>query len=282
MMYKRLSYIFLVYLAGLCGCVSLTEKAGQVLDRSAFAEKNLALWRAENKKDTQAIEVRELQNKAGGRSIVISLAQFPALKIRGSAPDSDGAFFLTSLNYLGGSVSGWNEFTLDLSGGGIFLPAENQAAFSIPQAPEGVQISSGKIRRYDTRITGNDALTSLRNRRERILVLGEWMRGREGAPAGADRDDFEDYWKPVLLPELVSKKKRPPEWQKDNEWVKAEDINWNKTYTEQVFPEQLWAVRNSGTLLRDWEEAFEWIYFEYEWERITGLLSRKTDLQRIK
>jgi hypothetical protein len=109
------------------------------------------------------------------------------------------------------------------------------------------------------------------------------MHGREDAPAGLDRKGFENYWKPVLLPELVSKKKRPPEWQAENvQWIKAEDVNWNSAYTEQVFPEHLRAVRNSGTLLRDWEEAFEWIYLEYEWERISALLSPEINMQRIK
>jgi hypothetical protein len=109
------------------------------------------------------------------------------------------------------------------------------------------------------------------------------MYGRDNAPGVLDRKAFEDYWKPALLPEMVSKKKRPPEWETENvQWVKAEDVKWNSSYTEGVFPEHLWAVRNSGTLLRDWEEAFEWIYMEYEWERISALLSRQTNMQRIK
>ncbi|MDR2133619.1 MAG: hypothetical protein LBP27_00830 [Treponema sp.] len=279
--------ILLAGLFCLCfgGCLSLTESAGRALDGSAFAEKRLALYSAEKGRGAPAgIEVLELRNRAGERSLVISLKDFPAVKIRGTAPAPDGSFYLVSLHYLGGSVSGWNEFTLDLSGFGKFSPVEGGAVLSIPEKPEPVRISEGKIRRFDSRITGGEALSGLGNRRERILSLCEWMRGRPDAPAGAGRGGFEKFWKPVLLPELVSAKKRPAEWP-DAEtaaWVWAEDLRWNTAYTDRVFPEALRAVRNSGTLLRDWEEAFEWIYFEYEWESVVKTLSGEIFMQRKK
>ncbi|MDR1587451.1 MAG: hypothetical protein LBS57_08355 [Treponema sp.] len=276
--------LFILLCAVFCsGCVSLTEMTGRALDGSAFAEKKLALYSAEKGKGAAAdMEVFEVRNKAGERSLVISLKDFPPVKIRGTAPAPDGGFYLVSLHYLGGGVSGWNEFTLDISGFGKFSPDERGAVFSMPEKPEPVQISAGKIRRFDSRITGAEALAGLRNRRERILSLCEWMHSRPGAPSGAGRDGFEKFWKPILLPEMVSKKKRPAEWQGAETWVWAEDIRWNAAYTEKVFPEALRPVRDSGTLLRDWEEAFEWIYFEYEWESVVKTLSGEILMQRKK
>jgi hypothetical protein len=149
--------------------------------------------------------------------------------------------------------------------------------------PEPVQISSGKIRRSESRITGSEALTSLRNRHERILALTEWMRGREGTPAFFNHQAFENYWRPILLPETVSKNQRPPEYNTKNaRWARAEDLRWNVVYTESLFPEELWILRNSGALLRDWEEALEWIYGEYSWKKIEGYLSGEISLKRIK
>jgi hypothetical protein len=180
---------------------------------------------------------------------------------------------------------------MELSGAGTFLADETGAVFSLEPELERVQISHGKIRRYDTRITGNDALTSLRNRAERIAALAEWMAGQEGAedetvrPAARslDRKAFEKYWKPALFPEICAKKQRPPGWQSDGDaWIKAEGIRWNQSYTGRLFPEALRPIRDSGTLLRDWEEAFEWIYLQYEWETLIGLLSRQTALKRVK
>jgi hypothetical protein len=101
-------------------CSSLVEKTGQVLDGSAFAEKQTVVYRAARNADG-AMEVRETRNKAGESSLVITLRQFPAMKIRGTVPDSKGEFQLTALDYRGGNVHGWNEYRLDLAGSGMLV-----------------------------------------------------------------------------------------------------------------------------------------------------------------
>jgi hypothetical protein len=263
-------------------CVSLVEKTGRALDGSAFAEKQTAVYRAEQN-GGESMEIRTMRNKAGESLVIITLEQFPAMKIRGSAPDEKGEFQLTARDYLGGSVHGWNEYRLDLAGSGNLVLGEKTAVLSVPGEVEIVGISSGRIRRYDTRITGTEALSNLRNRHERVLAITEWMNSRENMPSFNDCDAFEDYWKPVLFPETVSKKKRPADWLRENDqWAKAEDIRWNTGYTQRVFPELLWTIRDSGTLLRDWEEVLEWIYIEYEWSRIRELLSREIIFDRKK
>ena len=265
------------------GCVSVMEKTGQALDGSAFAEKKIARYRAEKKAGAAAdMEITVVQNKALEHSVIIALGDFPMMKMRGTSPAEDGVFFLTSLEYLGGNVHGWNEYTLDLSAQGVLLLG-GSAVFSVNEEIEPVQISAGRIHRYDTRITGSEALTSLRNRRERIAAAVEWMASTGGNPDGKTLSDFEKYWKPLLFPEMVSKKKKPDGWlQEGDRFIMAEDIRWNTSYTERVFPEELRTVRNSGTLLRDWEEALAWVYLEYEWENIKKTLSRQTILQPVK
>jgi hypothetical protein len=268
------------------GCLSVVEKAGQALDGSAFAEKKTAVYKTA-KDNPVSLEIWEMLNKAGESSFLIMPGQFPSIKIRGSAPGSQGEFDLVSLDYLGGNTNGWNEYRLDLSGQGIIRLGETTATLSIPGKIAPIEISWGRIRRYDTRITGNDALTSLRNRRERLLAVAEWMNspsdkgGQENVSPQNSRKDFEKYWKPILFPEMVSKKNRPEGWERENDqWVKAEDIRWNTGYTERVFPELLRDIRNSGTLLRDWEEAIEWLYIEYEWDRLTETLSQEIVLYK--
>jgi hypothetical protein len=274
------------------GCTSfipgVVEQAGRALDGSAFAEKTLTRYQSRKagdgkKKAKVESEVREMMNTQGDVSLVILLAEFPAIRFRGSEPAGNGDFYLTGLEYLGGNVSGWNEFTLELSGAGTFVKTGDTATLRFSGPPEPVQISSGKIRRSDTRITGSEALTGLRNRYERILALTAWMREREGVPAFTGYKAFEAYWRAVLLPETVRAKRRPPEWNKDGgRRVWAEDIGWNTAYTERLFPEELRPLRDSGALLRDWEEAVEWIYFEYSREKIGGYFSGGIVMQRIK
>jgi len=271
-----MSCIFCGLILFLCAdCVSLVEKTGQVIDGSAFAVKKTAVYIAPD------MELWEMQNKAGEGSFIIRLNNFPTLKLRCSAVNESGEFNLVSLDYLGGGAQGWNEFRLDIAGEGRLVLDETTAAISVRPEIEAIQISFARIKRYDTRLSGNEALTGLRNRYERIKTIAEWMNGREDAPKGSDIKNFEKYWKPILFPETVFKRKRPQDWQQpDDQWNRAESINWNKGYTERVFPEELREVRNSGTMMRDWEEALDWIYNEYEWSRIQETLSRETVLKR--
>lgn len=258
-------------------CVTLVDRAGQALDGSAFAEKKTAVYR------TTGIELREVRTKAGESSVIITLEQFPSMKLRGSAPDDKGEFYIKSLDYLGGNTQGWNEYRLELLGMGSLRLSDTEAVFSVPDDIETVEITSGRIRRYDTRITGTEAISSLRNRRERILALAEWLNERGDFTVYTDRNEFEKYWKPILFPEMVKKKKRPQNWEQAGDtWEKAEDIKWNTSYTERVYPELLWGIRNSGTLLRDWEEALEWVYIECQWRQIKETLAQETKLARTK
>ena len=243
------------------------------MDGSALAEKRTALYRA------PGMELVYTKNKSNETFIIISITKYSMLKFRAAAAGDDGNFNLSSLEYLAGSTHGWNEYTLEIIGEGNF-DSEN-GILDIAEI-ETVQITKGRVHRYDTRITGNDALTALRNRRERIQAISGWMTSQE-APDFAGIDEFTAFWEPVFFPEITPAKKRPKDWiQEGDKRQKAEDIPWNLGYTERVFPEELWPLRNSGTMLRDWEEALAWIYMEYEWENILDIFSDKIKFSKIK
>jgi hypothetical protein len=262
-------------------CTTLAETGGRALDGSAFAEKTVGIYRAGGKKD--GIELRLVrERKGGGEALAITLGAMPNLRFNGGVPGPDGGFILKSVSFLSPSYAGWNEFTLDLSGTGVFTGGTLRLDLPV----EILQISSGKIRHNNSRFTGDEALAALRNRHERIGALTAWMRAQD-APGFKDQESFENHWKPLILPELVPRKKRPRAWIAENaqgnpHWVRAEDVRWNAAYTRSLFPEELWEVRDSGTLLRDWEEAADWIYFSYEWDRIVRSLSGEIHLEKAR
>ncbi|MDR0589607.1 MAG: hypothetical protein LBG25_03590 [Spirochaetaceae bacterium] len=270
-------------LAALCsGCSSLVNLSGRALDGSAFREKTRARYRSLTREELGEVEVREIQEKTGGGFITVSIGMAPGLVFIGSVPEA-GEFRLNSLRFLSSHTMGWNEFTRELSGSGVFRAAGPQAALRLTGPVDPLDISGGKIRQKDTRLIGEPALQALRNREERIAALVQWMHSREQVPVFAGQKSFESYWKPILFPEAVSRKKRPPAWSETGAvWTRAEDIRWNVNYTESLFPEELRKVRDSGTLLRDWEEAAAWIYMEHEWDRIIALLSREIQLIKVK
>jgi hypothetical protein len=277
----------LVLIAG-GSCVSIAETGGRMLDGSAFAEKKTASYR---EKTEGEISLHRVRRKDGPEFITIRVDSMPNLRINGSLPDENGDFYLTSLDFLSPNVTGWNEFSMELSGNGNFAGGETVQAGAVLRLEGSVEIldiNRGKIRRGDSRITGTQALTALHNRRERIDALAQWMKEQPGLSFFADQDEFETHWKPILFPELVKPKLRPAGWTAtysgmgQDSWVSGEDIKWNSVYTEAFFPEELRPVRNSGTLLRDWEEAAAWIYFGFEWERIVESLSETIELTKIK
>jgi len=278
---RRIILIFILAFL-LNSCVGMMEKTGQVLDGSAFKEKTISRYKALKKDGAPAnIEMSITQNKSLEKFIIISLPDFPMMKLRGHYSD-EGVFTLNSLEYLAGNSHGWNEFTLVLLGEAIAISFENEAVLSAVNF-ENIQISKGRIHRYDSRITGNDALTALRNRKDRISATVNWMKSIQNAPELSRIDDFEKYWKPILFPEMVSKKNRPNDWLQENDIFKrADDINWNSGYTERNFSEELRPVRDSGTMLRDWEEALPWMYMEYKWENILELFTSEIIFTKIK
>jgi hypothetical protein len=281
---KKSGFLVIIVLL-FSGCISVMEKAGRTIDGSASSEKKASVYRAyKSKGEAVDITVTVIKNKASEMSVLITIDEFPMMRIRGSMPDENGAFSLNSLEYLSGSVHGWNEYSMEILGTGALSLGET-CVLEIGGEIEQIQITSGRIQRYDTRITGAQALTSLRNRNERINATTAWMAALDapGKQTINDIEDFEYFWKPILFPELVSKKRRPDGWLKEGDaFVKTEDIRWNTGYTERAFLEDLHPVRNSGTMLRDWEETLSWIYLTYKWENIKEILSRKTVLQSVK
>jgi hypothetical protein len=283
---------FLFFLLGGAGCSTIMQKTGELLDGSAFEEKISAAYEA-----GEGIRFEQINRKNGEEFIAIRLEALPTLRLIGTVPDAEGHFSLSSLEFLCPNLKGWNEFSQELIGSGSFRSGGAERILRLTEPPEALDISGGKIRKGSARITGDQALTALRNRQERISVLAEWMKAlpeptarqakelafRRGRAQGVDQKDFEERWKPILFPEIVAAKKRPQNWTTEGVvWVRGEDVRWNTVYTGALFPEELQPVRNSGTLLRDWEEAAGWIYLQYEWDRIMESLENEIRLIKIK
>ena len=283
-------FVFFLFFL-LTGCTSLIQKGGEVFEGSAFAERTTAIYSSGDKEKEAKIELKEMQSKDGEDFIEITNSQWPGFALRGSVPGTDGSFHLTEARILSPHASGWNEFNYELLGSGNFASGQGaDCVLHIEEVPERIQISSGKIRLKSRRLTGNTALVPLRNRRERILALTGWMaewQEKTGNSAYFDsQKEFDEYWKSLLFPELVSEKKQPQNYSSikntgNAEWNRVDGVKWNLAYTKNILPEALWEFRNSGALLRDWEEALPWIFMEYSWDTIIGSFNN-TVLQRIK
>jgi len=189
----------------------MMEKTGQILDGTAFLYKTIAVYKASVMDGApENIEISVVEDRDSKRSLVIHISQFPMIRLSSTYPDDNGLIFLNSLEYLGGNYHGWNEYSLQLLGTGRLTLGDTAVLENIREI-EPVMITGGRIRRYDTRLTGNTALSALPNRRERITSLVSWMNSLDN-PKAHSIDSFNSYWKPLLLPETVLRKHRPENW----------------------------------------------------------------------
>ena len=264
----------------LSACMSLAERGGRLLDGSAFSEKILETYTAPEPGPTMyVVRIRSLP--APGTRIVLVSRSFPAFKLYLQPVEGEGTggivhVYPAACSFLSSTLSGWNEWTMELSGSGTLVVNGNRRTLRL-ESIDVIDIAEGRIRRGETKLAGQQALTALKNRRERIDALTAWMRGRTGAPpVFQSQADFETYWEPIVLPEMVSRKKRPPDYDENStEWARAEDRSWNAAYS-RLFPEDIALLRNTGALLRDWEEALPWIYLSYQWDALLKELSKTT------
>jgi hypothetical protein len=260
-----------------CGCMSLTENAGRIVDGSKFAEKVLESYAGEN-----GAALSRVRLKDGSAVLKLSFDSRPLLAFYLVPSGETGRYTLSSYSFLASTVKGWNEFTVGLSGAGILedegSDSEGKTRYRLViENIEETGLSSGRVRSGDNRFSGGEALDILRNRKARVEALGGWMKeSAAGAGTGAlsfqNEKEFDAYWKPILLPETAPKRKRPADYGPAGEWIRAEDIKWNAAYSAR-FPEDIALLRNSGALLRDWEEALPWIYLSFQWDDIIALIT---------
>jgi hypothetical protein len=294
-MNKRV-FLWLIPLLAVSGCMSLTETAGRIVDGSKFAEKTLETYSGEN-----GINLFRIRFRDGTAALKLTFESRPNLAFYLSPAGETSRYILSSCTFLASTLKGWNEFTMDLSGTGSFeVPgndferkAEGKERYRLVlENIEEIGISSGRIRAGENRLSGDEARRLLQNRKERIEALVGWMKDHvsaaastttgasalSGASAGffQNEKEFAAYWKPILLPEMTPKRKRPADYsgeRNDIEWTRAEDVRWNTAYSAKHFPEDVAVLRNSGALLRDWEEALPWIYLSFQWEDIINSIT---------
>jgi hypothetical protein len=108
------------------------------------------------------------------------------------------------------------------------------------------------------------------------------MRGITAQKRFASLEVFEAYWQPLLVPEIAGAKERPVIWEQGAETKRGEGVAWNSKYTASMFPQDLWELRDSGALLRDWEEASAWIYLVYDQGYIIEHFSKRYILRKVK
>jgi hypothetical protein len=206
----------------------------------------------------------------GNRAFRLAGAYPSSAALTGTATGNDNSGYtltVTELEWFSNWVDGWTEAKFLASGsisvagtGANDKPQRDRARALSPVAPIAIESPSwAKIRYRDTIIDPDTATGQLANRWDRVVAITIFLAEKNITYSGTGKDalrDFETNARKILFPELYGYPEGSTKGA-GKESALAEGVSWDTAYTLAAFPEELRAIRDSGTILRDWEEGFE-------------------------
>lgn len=158
---------------------------------------------------------------------------------------------------------GWSEAVFNLDGKLKLVTHGSLWELLCANVPEVPVLESAKIRYGDNYLVGDKALVQFQHRWDRLLATAVFLKGKlQGGLWNLDAA------RKILFPEVYGWTGELQKKYADSRVVRAESVDWNTAYTAQDFPLELRELRDSGTLLRDFEEGAELAALAYEWPRL--------------
>jgi hypothetical protein len=195
--------------------------------------------------------VLELGPESGGEAaFALSGSELEGAKALGEARRSGALWLLDlkSLEWFDNWAAGWTEGSFAMEGRLELRPEGSSWTIAVLEAPIVENATSASIRLDGEYWEGEKALSLLAHRWERIQAASAVLKERLSEPWAEKGRAAKRF----LFPELIRGTSALPA---GGAIVRAESIGWNTDYTRANFPESLWAVRDSGTMLRDFEEG---------------------------
>ena len=195
---------------------------------------------------------------------------------------SDGSwtFHMDYLEWFGNWHKGWTEARFSLVGSVKLLPRGDFWDLTVLEVPVIGAVLEGEVRYKEDKFYGD---------RSRDMVSRRWTRIQAAAPfiretlnpaaytfgdkkAGYDSRSFRKDLEQLLFPEVAGYSPAHPEpaigEKVPDRFERGEGIWWDTLYSGNFIPEELRAVRNSGTLYRDYEEASRLFLLAITWPRL--------------
>lgn len=181
--------------------------------------------------------------------------------------------FVSSLYFLTNWSNGWTEAEVEAFGQLSFKKdSSNSYRCSSLEGIELGEIKKGSIKFFDNYYFEDRARRSIKNKLDRINSMNNFVRDKIKIDYFVTlnkigTDSYKKATYELFFPEftLNSPYNNPAYKVKSlkDETELSETILWNKNYTREVFPENLQTVRDSGSLLRDYEESSELFFMDY-------------------
>ena len=176
--------------------------------------------------------------------------------------DATWTVIFTRLEWFNNWPNGWTQATFLLDGTGVLRSDGNTWTLKIDKMPSLDVPESASIRYFDTYIRDEKGLAEFSHRWERIQAVTADLSIHKFQQL-PDHKAFEQY----MFPEVYGYSSPS---QTGQDLVPVLGIEWNKKYTEGHFQERLWALRNSGSLYRDYQESPGLWYLAMAWAELGG------------
>ncbi len=218
----------------------------------------------------------------GARSFQINATPFSwGGSLQGVAfPDTEGRGWILHIDELiwfNTWAQGWTEVRFS-AWGSFRLESVNQGwRLKILEPPHVGTVNEASIRYRNDYFYGDEARNKVQNRWNRIEALTDFLRSvlrqrtytQRLATPGNENCAFENDLRSLVFPELYGYRKEYPDpGAGRNDFHLAENYRWNTLYSLTYLPEKLRKVRDTGTLLRDYEESPGLIYLSYLWSSL--------------
>jgi uncharacterized protein YceK len=202
------------------------------------------------------------------------------------ADNGDITFNIENIDFFANWHNGWTQGKAQAIGKLLLKNTSDGFKCQIIDNIEIWDVTEGKIKYYDDSYINDEGLELVRNRIERIKALTEFLKTQKQLPEFFGHTFINTQYglpiKKVLVPllfpemaedspqnyeEIIDSKDQSNDKNKiSNNWSLGNDLLWNKKYTSKIFPERLQAIRNSGTMWRDYEEAAGLIMMFYNFD----------------
>lgn len=233
--------------------------------------------------DGESVKITVFENKGQVRTAEIKSSLLPSVTFKGTADESeDGVIINIDRMYtITNGFRSYSEAEFIVFGQIRIVNNYNSRSVQVLYKPEIIDIAKGEMRIRDNYFRGSDGAGRMNNKLERLDELqrflkerpeyGNYERSQRGynyyfSPKRDKHEDFYSKTRRLLFPELYGFRNLDKAGllaeeydiefiNRENDYIIADDVAYRKSYTEVVIPESLSDVRNTGTMLNDFNES---------------------------
>lgn len=247
--------------------VTLLCAALVLLASCATGARSVAVFKGQPHSPDSTLTIRLIPEKSGAAKVKMSGGLLQSAVIYGDAKiDGEGwRISLSRLDWFNNWANGWTQASFLLEGTASLQPGPTGWSLTIESAPKLDTVESASMRYFDTYLRGDGGRAEFSRRWDRIQAVASDMLIRLSASTLVKKPRA---LRRYLFPEIYGYESPPSS---THAKVLAQGFAWNSDYTKEHFSAQLWVLRDSGSLLRDYKEspglwslALAWKSF---WER---------------